>query len=177
MTLNHFTNYLKVLPIELVYIIRDYTIGYKTKEHKHLIYEVWKGDPIYKNGPFRVWGSNGNLKYICNYKNGKKDGLVKEWSEFGRLISEAIFENGINKFERVFHPNGQLIYECQYKNGRKNGISKGWYTNGQLKYYYHYKNELKHGICKSWDRNGNLLHENRYKNGKKIHHKNNCDIM
>ena len=44
-----------------------------------------------------------------NFKEGKIDGLIKEW-----------------------HENGQLKWEANYKDGEYDGLSRSWYENGQL---------------------------------------------
>ena len=44
-----------------------------------------------------------------NYKDGKEDGLCKEWFK-----------------------NGQLMTEVSYKDGEINGVLKRWLENGEL---------------------------------------------
>lgn len=50
-----------------------------------------------KNGEWKKWWSNGNLRkhYIC--KNGKLHGKLKIWSSNGNLINCHLYENGKRK--------------------------------------------------------------------------------
>ena len=90
--------------------------------------------------PTKIWYEDGSLKYDCNYRNGQKDGVVKEWYE-----------------------DGSLKYESNYKNGQKDGVVKEWYENNQLKYEGNYKNGQKDGVVKEWYENGQLKYEGRWK--------------
>ncbi len=72
-----------------------------------------------------------------NYKEGKKDGIQREW-----------------------YYTGKLYCEYNYKKGEKNGIQQCWYENGQLWYKYNYKNGKLDGIQKEWNENRQLIYEN-----------------
>ncbi len=73
-----------------------------------------------------------------NYKEGKKEGIQKNWYE-----------------------NGQIMYESNYKKGKKEGIQKGWYDNGQLWYEFNYKE----GKQQYWYFNEQIWYEENYKEG------------
>ena len=38
--------------------------------------------------------SSGKVRYITNYKNGKRNGLCKNWNKNGKLTRESHFKNG-----------------------------------------------------------------------------------
>jgi antitoxin component YwqK of YwqJK toxin-antitoxin module len=105
---------------------------------------------ISKNGELLngiVFGNykNGQLSFEYGYKNGKRDGLCKQWNK-----------------------NGQLIWEREFKNGLQHGIDKAWDKNGQLSWELFYKNGLKDGHAKFYDQNGEIIMEELYDNGKKV---------
>jgi antitoxin component YwqK of YwqJK toxin-antitoxin module len=107
----------------------------------------FKGDICYLDGKeftgisFDIH-SNGQLKFERSYKNGRKNGLNKQWFE-----------------------NGQLRIETNYKNGKRDGLDKMWYENGQLNYVWKFKDGVEDGIQKTWYENGQLLAIWEYKDG------------
>jgi antitoxin component YwqK of YwqJK toxin-antitoxin module len=70
-----------------------------------------------KNGEWKEYYENGQLKIVGFYKDGKQEG---EWKEY--------------------HENGQLKSVGSFKNGRQEGEWKAYDENGQLKVIIHYKN-------------------------------------
>tara|TARA_Y100000310_G_scaffold270443_1_gene284268 strand:- start:1846 stop:2229 length:384 start_codon:yes stop_codon:yes gene_type:complete len=64
-----------------------------------------------KDGRFRRYWPNGNLRYEWYYKDGKRaDGISKGWWY-----------------------NGNLKQTITWKNGKKVGLFTAWYENGQKK--------------------------------------------
>ncbi len=84
-----------------------------------------------------------------NYKEGKKEGIHKEW-----------------------YFNGKIAYEGNWKEGKIDGIKKDWYQNGQLMTLFLYKEGKPNGIQKFWGENGNLWNKCIYQNGILQYHKN-----
>jgi antitoxin component YwqK of YwqJK toxin-antitoxin module len=69
-----------------------------------------------KDGLWKTFYSNGQLKAEGNYKIGLKEGLHKEWSKNGILLSEAFYANGKgNGLTKWFHEKGHLAGEGQMK--------------------------------------------------------------
>ena len=63
--------------------------------------------------PWKPIGKNNGY-----FKNGKLDGLKKQWYENGQLSVEGNFKNGeLDGLQRSWYENGQLNYEVNYKNG------------------------------------------------------------
>ena len=75
-----------------------------------------------------------------NYKDGKRDGLLTEWSEIG-------------------------VSKTNYKDGIKNGVSISWWKNGQKGSEQNYKNGKEDGLSASWAENGLKLYEVNYIDG------------
>ena len=91
------------------------------------------------------------LIFESGYSNGELDGLVKEYDNYGKLIFEGEYKNGMilngkqyinNKiiFElkdgkgKEYDYNGKLIFEGEYLNGEINRIYKVYGYNGKLKF-------------------------------------------
>ena len=134
-TIRHISN--QVLSNTLTPDVARLIIGFLPLKHNQTI----NGK---KEGVWKGWRENGQLKYEECYKDGKEDGVCKCW-----------------------HDNGKLSYEGCYKDGKKNGIMKWWYDNGQIKHKVCYKDGKMDGVHKGWFRCGQLSYEDCYKDGKR----------
>jgi uncharacterized protein (TIGR02145 family) len=108
------------------------------------------------------------------YKDGKKEGVHKNWYSNGSLISEEEIINGANaNISKKWNEQYQLIYKRSWT---KN-FDQTWYDNGQLKTegysrpvkYDSTKNWnppsdalLVYGLCREWYENGQLKSEKNY---------------
>ena len=88
---------------------------------------------------------DGKVIWLYNYKDGKLEGLCRDWRE-----------------------NGQLYSEGNYKEGKLEGLKRKWYENGQLQWEENYKDGKLEGLCRDWHENGQLYSEGNYKDGKPI---------
>ena len=74
------------------------------------------------------------------YANGEKNGLGKEFSEFGELIFEGEYLNDLKKIGKEYAFNYTLEFEGEYLNGERwNGAGKEYnkesgYSVGKIKY-------------------------------------------
>jgi antitoxin component YwqK of YwqJK toxin-antitoxin module len=91
-------------------------------------------DPFLKNGEEKTKYTNGVIKTLGNYVNGKMDGQWYSWYSTGKPWSETFFEKGI-----------------------KSGPTKTWYDNGSLRYEGQYAKDAQTGTWKYYDEKGNLL--------------------
>lgn len=58
-------------------------------------------------------------KYVSNYQAGKEDGIVADFDEFGEMIEEAIYQNGVrNGITRIATPFPNTVIERVYEQGR-----------------------------------------------------------
>jgi antitoxin component YwqK of YwqJK toxin-antitoxin module len=133
---------------------------------------------------------NGKLKFEHEFKDGKKNGIAKDWYENGQLLGEMLFKNGNEEglfklfdengdvfneinykngrqdgLQRLWH-NGNLIHEINFKDGKQNGLERSWYDNGQLTWETNYKNGLIDGISRTYYQSGKLYKQNNFINGK-----------
>ena len=102
-----------------------------------------------KDGLFRKYWSNGQLRYEWEYKDGERaDGTSKSWWPNGKLKQTISWKDGkVDGLSTQWDENGQKEDECNYKNGKKDGLWTQWYDNGQKSLEVTYKNgKLKRRI-------------------------------
>lgn len=135
------------------------------------IFDFLKRDPNKNiknsNGYNRITFPEGN-KEVYFEKNGKKDGIYKSYYKNGNLKEEIDYKNGVkNGVSREYYESGELEQEFNFINGLCSGPCKMFYKNGQLNFQSNYNNNGKlEGKTKHYFKNG-LLHEERfYQNNK-----------
>mgnify|MGYP006099329117 CR=1 FL=1 len=115
---------------------------------------------------------NGQLEYEGGFKDGKKDGIQREWFENGQLKVELNWkEDTRDGLQRTWYENGRLVIEANYKEGAPRGLVRTWYGNGQLEYEANHKAYGFDGILRRWYENGQLKLEQHYNEGKRISEK------
>jgi antitoxin component YwqK of YwqJK toxin-antitoxin module len=99
-----------------------------------------------KDGWFRRYWPEGNLRYEWEYLNGQRaDGISKGW-----------------------WPNGNLKQTVEYKEGKWNGLKIGWYESGKIKSEVTYKNNRFDGLWHYWHENGQKSQELLHNMGKRV---------
>jgi antitoxin component YwqK of YwqJK toxin-antitoxin module len=66
-----------------------------------------------KQGEYKVWWENGNLKLQAHFKDDEFDGLMQTWDKDGSILRQA-----------------------NYVAGHEEGTQKVWYVNGKIKSNY-----------------------------------------
>ena len=86
------------------------------------------------DGLFQAHWSNGNIRYEWYYKNGQRaDGESKGWHSNGQLKQVITWKNGKRHgLYTSWYKNGQKKEEKTYKDGKKEGVGTIWYKNGQI---------------------------------------------
>ena len=111
-----------------------------TKESPLMYYE----SKLFNGIGFDLY-SNGNPKEEINYKDGKKDGLYKEWNENGRLYNEKKYNSGNHRLVYSifysYHENGQILSKRVF-NDLTEGI-EGLGNHYHHKYIYYENGQLK----------------------------------
>lgn len=83
-------------------------IGYELGEQGQVIREV-----SYKDGRLdgvsRQWNYLGQLFFETHYRKGTTYGLDREWDENGQLRRETFAEYGLRAWEKQWDETGQLI--------------------------------------------------------------------
>jgi antitoxin component YwqK of YwqJK toxin-antitoxin module len=101
-----------------------------------------------------------------NYKDGKKEGIKKQYYADGKLKSEVPYQNNIPKGNsRTYYPNGNLSEEGTWKNGGWDGVYKYYYENGKLSYEWNFVNGKREGEQKYYFPNGKLNYIGNWKDG------------
>jgi len=146
------------------------TFGFKTKAQSMLSYQVFEKDTInivdkdsLKQGVWKEFWSNGDVKSEVIYKNNKKQGLEIKWFDEPDCVEqETYFKDGVL--------DGPIVYyskKCKrdfmetFKNGVKEGPEVTYYSNGHVKSEGTYKKGNLNGYYKVFDKNGKFAFESR----------------
>ncbi len=125
-----------------------------------------------KNGKFqglvREWAKNGTKIYEAEYNEGKQHGKELQWYATGQKKVELSYVNGApNGICTEYHKNGQKKSEGNFIMGKEDGLHYWWFANGQLDQEISYKNGETDGTIKNWYLNGQIKLESAYKMGQK----------
>lgn len=133
-----------------------------------------------KNGSFKEYYRNGNLKAVQRYvndtlndtsffyhENGNRSSIqiyrmqtkTKRWQKYnkqGKLYWEAGFKN--NQYEgewlRYSYRNIKLLERFNYKEGNKDGKQECFYDTGKPKSVFYYDNGTALAGAEEWQENG-----------------------
>ncbi|MBT6448103.1 MAG: hypothetical protein HOK38_05080 [Flavobacteriaceae bacterium] len=164
------------ISLSLMFLAKSYLIyrGKKDNSSKEKVKDDkyrWEGD-IEGEGLWKVYLKSGNneiLEWEINYKNGKKEGLRKQYWLNGVLRTEGNFKNGIEEGVRKdYYGDGVLKIETYYKNGKQNGLYKEYHENGQLQKEGQIVNNKMEGEFKTYESNGKLESVSNWKEGEEI---------
>lgn len=98
-----------------------------------------------KNGVWRDYYANGNVKSEVNYKHGLLDGYVKDYEENGKLI----------KMQRYI--NGKLVVVKDDDNEQKVEIVNDYFPDGSVKTSGGFKDNKAVGIHREYDKKGEVV--------------------
>ena len=74
----------------------------------------------------RKYWSDGQLQFLCSFKNGQWHGVSRGWYRNGQLWWEGHWQNcQQHGLSRQWHPDGQLRLEEEWQNGQL--ISKNYF--------------------------------------------------
>ena len=101
--------------------------------------DIKNNKPI--TGVYKARQGNG-LWVEANYKDGKRDGVYKEYDKNGKLSKEKNYEDGwLDGVFKVYHVNGNLGIEGNYEDGKRDGVHKYYDENGKLEREENYKDD------------------------------------
>lgn len=121
-----------------------------------------------KNGEYRLYYTNGQLRESGTFVDGKLDGVYEEFWGNGQLSGKAIYSQGVIINDEKYHESGELKKKTNFKNGLKSGEVKIYYSNGNVGIEEFYKNDELEGIRRTYTRNGIIESKIQYRGGKKI---------
>ena len=143
-----------------------------------------------KQGSWMNFWENGNIQLEGTYKNDRKNGYFKEYSEKGDLINITKYLDDIIQpeaveiqklvVEREYYPNGSVKTTRLYRNGIQEGISIEFSPEGTILAAGEYRNGSlvgeglvledgsRNGPWKEYYTGGSLKAEGDYNNGNKL---------
>ncbi|MEI7980664.1 MAG: hypothetical protein WCI71_03365 [Bacteroidota bacterium] len=99
--------------------------------------------------------------------DGNKDGPWKDFYPDGNLKAEGIYDNGRQTGEwRYYHPNGKLEQSGRFnKQGKPEGSWKWYFDTGFLLKEESYHSGLRDGLATTYDETGKVIEEGEFVNG------------
>lgn len=111
-----------------------------------------------KEGNSMYYYPTGELKLIVFYKDGKKQGLSREFSKDSTVVTVMQYKDDyVIDRERVNRTDDE---------GNKQGTFREYYANGQIKKEEHYLDNQLHGYYREFNGRGELVMALRYERGK-----------
>jgi uncharacterized protein len=101
-----------------------------------------------KQGVWKEFYGNGNIHKEMFYVDDQLDGIFREFSESGALLSSVRYEKGeirIDDEAKSLEENIEIDFRQEY------------YDNGKLKYSGSFKNKIPVGIHRYYNEEGNIL--------------------
>ena len=121
-----------------------------------------------RQGVWRDYYSNGQLRYEGQFKNDKCKGIFRYYDEQGNLKAINEFDkSGDRAFNETYAPNGRVVATGFYLNQKKDGEWKYFDTNsGQLRLVEDNMAGKVHGWSRLYNpNNGVLAEETQYVEG------------
>jgi hypothetical protein len=85
------------------------------------------------NGLVKNYSKNRRLKSVINYVNGMKDGESIQFYENGSKYLEILYNSDSIKLKKKYHKNGKLMSELKFVRGKPSRYLKEFYTSGSPK--------------------------------------------
>ena len=136
-------------------------------------YKVYQNDTInvldkdsLKQGLWKEFWGNGDLKSEVSYKNNKKQGLEIGWFDDPDCVEvEAYYKDGMLDGPSIFYTKKckKDVFQT-FKNGQKEGLELEYYPNGHIKAEGNYKKGNLDGYYRVYDKNGIFSFESRSTN-------------
>lgn len=124
-----------------------------------------------KDGEWKYWYKNGQVKEEVIYKNGQWDGQSKTWYKNGQKKSEIFYKNNLLSGPlTLWYENGQRRITADF-NELRAGLVTAWYENGKMKTRgfldFDKKPPIKEGLYNTWFENGNKQSQGLYRSNNK----------
>lgn len=114
---------------------------------------------------------NNKLKEIVEFRDGKKNGLVKTYSQKGCLINKYSMIDGKKEgLEECYFDDCEKKIKLQipWKADEIHGMVKTYYPNQKLESQTEMVQSKKHGLCIAYYENATLMMMEKYQKGKLI---------
>ncbi len=114
-----------------------------------------------KPGEKSEFYKNGKLHYIVEYKNGKANGRVKEYTSTGYKYMDATYKDGLrNGICTLFLTNGKPYSIVNYVNEAKEGVETIYNPDGKQEAVLTYKNNKVQPGLKEFMKDGTPVEDN-----------------
>ncbi|MFM8833216.1 MAG: toxin-antitoxin system YwqK family antitoxin [Cytophagales bacterium] len=121
-----------------------------------------------RHGAWTEYQTNGLVKSVITYFEGKKEGLCMEM-ESGQMTKRFYYHNGLRHGDYKEFKSTSLKEERNYMNGKIEGTVRIYYDyNSKLMEEGNYKNGVRDGVSKWYDQDGKLSIEYEYKDGELV---------
>lgn len=127
--------------------IKDYNMDFPVSEEKPNRLDA-KGK---RHGVWREFYENGKIKWEGTYKDDKKDGFFREYTEDGNLIIAYKYYGGVI----VEDPE-------EFRDIR---VEKEYYPDAKIKKEVTFVNGVPHGVCREFSQEGKIMSSKIYRNG------------
>ena len=102
-----------------------------------------------RDGILKQYYKTGELQLFSEWKNGKKKGITKTFYKNGQTKTIEIFRNNLLQDTAIYYDSlGQILEIFPYFDGKLEGNYKAYYNNGQMEVRGKYCNGKKCG--KAW---------------------------
>jgi hypothetical protein len=155
-----------------VYIVFVYLLflAFGSKAQTMLSYKVYETDTInvidqdsLKQGVWKEFWTNGDLKNEVIYKNNKKQGLEIKWFDEPDCVEqESYYKDGMLDGPSIYYSKRckKDFFET-FKSGVKEGLELSYYPNGNIKAEGNFKKGNLNGYYKVYDKKGVFSFESR----------------
>jgi hypothetical protein len=116
-----------------------------------------------KQGVWKEFWSNGDLKSEVSFKNNKKQGLEINWfDDLDCVEHESYYKDGVLDGPSIYYSRKckKDFFET-FKNGIKEGLELSYYPNGNIKAEGNYKKGNLNGYYRVYDKKGKFSFESR----------------
>jgi antitoxin component YwqK of YwqJK toxin-antitoxin module len=138
-----------------------------------------------KDGPWKYFYANGQVKREGTYRHGKEEGYFKEYDQNGNLITTSKFTEGVKQEDvaelvklevrKDYYPDGTVKIAATYnKEGQLEGVRREYAEDGTIEKSFIFKNGImigegivtekgeRDGMWKEYFDSGKLRGEGRY---------------
>lgn len=138
-----------------------------------LSYKVFENDTInivdkdsLKQGVWKEFWPNGDLRSEVIYQNNKKRGLEIKWFDVPDCVEqESYYKDGMLDGPSVYYSKKcKKDFLETFKGGVKEGVEVSYYSNGHIKAEGNYKKGNLNGYYRVYDKNGKFAFESRSTN-------------
>lgn len=123
--------------------------------------------PISLSGAFRTRDEEGNVKQLFQYKNGLLEGKFTQFQKNGLSEFETHYKNGREDgVRKEFDEEGKLVSRLFYVEDRLSEVTS-FHPNGQEKCFSPFYDDLLHGTQEYYNDKGKLIANIHWENGEK----------